>query len=84
MTVVDEKGLRLARGIRKAITARDEDPDLKAAVEAYDQAVTPDERQEAAANLLVHSTNADNRYRHSVVLTFMQCLAPELLPEDER
>jgi hypothetical protein len=84
LTVVDEKGLRLAREIRKAIRIREEDPELAAAIETYDRAVTPVERAAAASYLLIHSTTADTRYVAAVNLGILRMSAPELLPEDER
>ena len=84
MSVADEKGLRLAREVRKAIRAREEDPELAAAIEAYDRAVSPIERQAAASYLLIHSTTADTRYTAAVNLAILRMSAPELLPESER
>ena len=79
--VIDQKGLRLAREFRKAIAARDRE--LEPAVDAYDSAVTSEERQDAAAGLLVHATHADTRYGESASLALLRAFAPELLPEDE-
>lgn len=84
MSVVDEKGLRLAREVRKAIQTRDEDPELLAAIETYDRAVTPVERSAAASYLLIHSTTADTRYTAAVNVAILRMSAPELLPKDER
>jgi Cdc6-like AAA superfamily ATPase len=83
VTIINERGLRAAREFRKAIAARDEDRDLREAIDVYDRAVTPAERQAAASYLLQHATRADTRYREAVSLALMRCLAPELLPEDE-
>jgi hypothetical protein len=82
--VLDEKGLRLAREIRKAIEERDGDEDLQNALEVYDRAVTPAERQAAGAYLLLHSTVADNRYTERVTVAVARLYASDLLPEDER
>ena len=84
MTLLDEKGLRLARETRAALRCREDDEDLKAAIEAYDNAVTPAERQAAASYLLQHSTIADNAYRAAVNLAAFRAFAPHLLPESER
>jgi Cdc6-like AAA superfamily ATPase len=83
-SVIDEKGLRAAREIRKAIAARDNDRELREALDVYDRAVTLAERQAAAHYLLLHTSNADTRYGQAFALALMRCLAPELLPEDER
>lgn len=82
--VLDEKGLRLAREIRKAIEDRQRDEDLIAALEAYDNAITPAERQAAASYLLEHSTKADCIYGDRVRIAFLRMFAPELLPPEER
>lgn len=82
--VIDEKGLRCAREIRRAIKAREEDEELREALDVYDRAVTPAERQAAAHYLLLHASSADTRYGQAFALAMMRCLAPELLPEDER
>ena len=74
-SVIDEKGLRAAREMRKAIAARDDDQELREAIDVYDRAVTPAERQK---------TRVDTRYREAITLTIMRCVAPELLPEDEQ
>jgi hypothetical protein len=84
VTVGDERGLRLAREIRAALRAREEDPDLQAAIEVYDRAVTPEERQAAASYLLIHTTKADERYAAAGTLAYMRILAPGLLPPGER
>jgi hypothetical protein len=84
MRVIDQKGLRLAREVRKAIEERDGDEELRAAIEAYDNAVNATERQAAASYLLKHSTEADNRYGYRVRLAFIRMCAPELLPPEER
>ena len=84
MTIVDHKGLRVAREVRKAIAERDGDKDLQAALEAYDRAVTPVERQAAAFYLLTHSCRVDARYGCAVNIALMRLVAPELLSEDER
>lgn len=84
MTVIDDKGLRLAREVRKAIKAREETPELVAAIEVYDRAVTPAERSAAASYLLVHSTEADNVYNRRVRIAYLRMCAPELLPEELR
>jgi hypothetical protein len=82
--VVDDKGLRVAREFRKAIARREEDLQLREALAAYDGAVTEEERQDAAAGLLIAATQADTSYSKSANLALLRCLAPELLPEDER
>jgi hypothetical protein len=82
--IIDKRGLRLAREIRKAIKAREDDEELAAAIEVYDRAVTPEERQAAAAFLVIHTTTADSRYSAAVSLALMRVCSPELLPEDER
>jgi hypothetical protein len=82
--VIDDKGLRVAREIRKAIAQREEDQELREAIEVYDRAVTPAERQAAAHYLLLHASRADTRYSEAFALAMMRCLAPELLPEDEQ
>lgn len=82
--VLDEKGLRLARETRAALRHRESDEDLKAAIEAYDEAITPVERQAAAGYLLQHSIVADNTYREALNLAALRAFAPHLLPESER
>jgi hypothetical protein len=84
VTQVDDKGLRLAREVRKAIREREENRDLAAAVEVYDRAVTPAERSAAASYLLLHSTQADRIYKERLALACLRMCAPELLPERER
>jgi hypothetical protein len=82
--VLDDKGLRVAREFRKAIARREEDLQLREAIADYDLAVTEEERQDAAAGLLIAATQADTTYKKSANLALVRCLAPELLPEDER
>lgn len=84
MAVVDQKSLRLAREVRKAVQERREDEDLQAAIEVYDAAVTVEERIAAASYLLEHTTRADNRYTRRVRLAFIRMVAPELLREEDR
>jgi hypothetical protein len=82
--VLDEKGLRLAREVRKALREREENEDLAAALEVYDRAVTPAERQAAASYLLEETTRADKRYGHRTRLAFIRMVSPELLDEGGR
>ena len=82
--VIDDKGLRVAREFRRAIARREEDLQLREAIAEYDVAVTSDERQDAAAGLLIAATQADTRYSKAANLALLRCIAPELLPEDER
>jgi hypothetical protein len=84
MTVVDQRGLQLAREVRKAIAEREADRELQAAIDVYDRAVTPVERQAAASYLLTHSAQADARYSCAVNVALMRLVAPELLAEEER
>lgn len=81
---IDGKGLALARAVRAAIKARDEDPDLRAALEVYDRAVTAVERQAAAAFLIEHSARAEDLYRRTVDRALLRAFKPELLPPEER
>jgi len=83
--VIDKRGLRLAREIRKAIKVREDDLDLSSALEVYDRAVSPEERQAAAAYVVIHATAADNRYQAAVSLALMRVCGPaELDPEQPR
>lgn len=83
MTALDEKGLRLAREVRAALRAREEDAELQAAIEVYDNAVTAEERQAAASYLLEHNTRADRIYNRRVTVAFIRMAAPELLSPEE-
>jgi hypothetical protein len=84
VTVVDERGLRrAAREFRKALEERESDQELRAALEVYDRAVTPAERQVAASYLLIHSVRVDARYASAVNVAILNCLGPELLSEAE-
>jgi hypothetical protein len=78
MAVLDERGLQAAREFRKAIAARDGDQELVAAIDVYDRAVTPAERQAAASYLLTHAVRVDTVYAGAVNLAIMRCLGPEL------
>ncbi|HVQ60350.1 MAG TPA: hypothetical protein VMS60_15730 [Solirubrobacterales bacterium] len=84
MTVVDDKGLRFARELRKAIKAREEDADLLAALDVYDRAVTPAERMAAAEYVVRHGIEADNRYLEARGKAFVRMARPDLLPESEQ
>lgn len=84
MTVLDERGLRLARDVRAAIRSREDNHELQAAIEVYDRAVSAEERQAAAAYLLEHSTKADTAYSRHVNLAVVRMTAPHLLRPEER
>lgn len=60
MSRLADNSLALARDIRKAIAARDDA--LRPATEAYDSAVSSDDRLQAGADLMFEAVKAQTAY----------------------